>query len=194
MSVAFNLTNSLKDNMDFINIVGKESGQPVEQCYQCGKCTAGCPVAFAMDYPPHRVLRMVQLGLKENVLKSQAIWLCAGCSTCTSRCPRNVDLAQVMDSLRGLAKHEGVPLDDRARDVSLFYDCFLNTVKNNGKLHELGMMLNYNLKNKHLFKNANTGLAMFTRSKIKFLPAKTKNHRDVAKIFQRVHELEGEAR
>ncbi|WP_027363904.1 4Fe-4S dicluster domain-containing protein [Desulfotruncus alcoholivorax] len=194
MSVAFNLTNSLKDNFGFINNVSKESGQPVEQCYQCGKCTAGCPVAFAMDYPPHRVLRMVQLGLKENVLRSQAIWLCAGCSTCTSRCPRNVDLAQVMDCLRSLAKREGVPLDDRARDVSLFYDCFLNTVEDNGKLYELGMMLNYNLKTRQLFKNANTGLAMLTRNKIKFLPAKTKNRRDVAMIFQRVRELEGKAR
>jgi len=194
MSVAINLTNSLKDNLGFINHVSQESGQPVEQCYQCGKCTAGCPMAFAMDYPPHRVLRMVQLGLKEKVLKCQAIWLCAGCSTCTSRCPRKVDLAQVMDSLRGLAKREGVPLEDRARDVSVFYDCFLNTVQAKGKLFELGMMLNYNLKTRHLFKNADTGLAMFTRSKIKFLPAKTKNHREVAGIFQRVRELEGKAR
>jgi heterodisulfide reductase subunit C len=191
---AINLTASLNDNVDFIMHVSKESGQPVEQCYQCGKCTAGCPIAFAMDFPPHRVLRMVQLGLKERVLQSQAIWLCACCSTCTSRCPRNVDLAQVMDCLRGLARREGIPLEDRARDIAMFYDCFLNTVKDNGKLYELGMMLNYNLKTRQFFKNADTGLAMFTRSKIKFLPAKNKNHRDVTQIFQRVKELEEKAK
>lgn len=194
MSVAINLTDSMKDNLDFISKVSKESGQPVEQCYQCGKCTAGCPITFAMDHPPHRVLRMVQLGLKDRVLKSQAIWLCAGCSTCTSRCPRKVDLAQVMDCLRSLAKHEGSPLEDRARDVAMFYDCFLNTVKDNGKLYEFGMMLNYNLKTRNFFKNADAGLAMFTRNKIKFLPPKNKNHQEVAQIFKRVRELEEKAR
>jgi len=191
MSVAINLTNNLIDNLDFITDVNKESGQSVEHCYQCGKCTAGCPVAFAMDYPPHRVLRMVQLGLRKQLLRSQAIWLCAGCSTCTSRCPRKVDLARVMDCLRGMAKREGVALGGRARGVSMFYDCFLNTVKGNGKLYELGMMLNYNFKTGHFFKNADTGLAMFARNKIKILPPKIKKHRDVEQIFRRVRELEG---
>ncbi|WP_347489167.1 4Fe-4S dicluster domain-containing protein [Desulfoscipio sp. XC116] len=190
MSLAIDLSASLHDNSGFIDYVSKESGQPVEQCYQCGKCTAGCPVAFAMDFPPHRVIRLVQLGLQEQVLSSQAIWICAGCSTCTSRCPRNVDLARVMDCLRGLAKRNGVKTQGRAKDVSTFYDCFLNTVKGNGKLYELGMMLKYNLKTRHIFQNSSTGLAMFSRNKIKLLPARNKSHRDIELIFRRVRELE----
>lgn len=152
------------------------------------------PAGFYHGLPPHRVLRLVQLGLQERVLQSQAIWLCAGCNTCTSRCPRNVDLARVMDCLRGLAKRDGILLEGRARDVAIFYDCFLNTVKDNGKLYELGMMLNYNLKTRQIFKNADTGLAMFTKNKVKLLPARTQNHRDIGLIFERIRKLEGNAR
>ncbi|MBF7084648.1 4Fe-4S dicluster domain-containing protein [Desulfallas sp. Bu1-1] len=187
---AINLTSNVKDNLDFIMHVSKESGQPVQHCYQCGKCTAGCPVAFAMDYPPNRIIRMVQLGLKEHVLKSQAIWLCAYCSTCTSRCPRNVNLARVMDCLRGMARREGIQLEGRAKKIALFYDCFLDTVKRNGKLYELGMMLNYNLKTGHFFKDAGTGLAMFTKGKIKLIPTKNENYKDLAQIFERIEEME----
>ncbi|WP_066638692.1 4Fe-4S dicluster domain-containing protein [Desulfolucanica intricata] len=185
-----NLTINLHDNKDFIEYVSIESGQPVQQCYQCGKCTAGCPIAFAMDYSPNRIIRMVQLGLKGEVLKSQTIWLCAYCSTCTSRCPRHVNLAQVMDCLRGLARREGVQLKGRAKDIALFYDCFLDTVKDNGKLYELGMMLNYNVKSRNLLKYADTGLAMFRRGKIKFFPTKNKNLKELAEIFKGVKESE----
>ena len=61
-----NVNQSIEKNADFIKEVGIESGQPVQKCYQCGKCTAGCPVAFAMDYPPQQVIRMVQLGMKDR--------------------------------------------------------------------------------------------------------------------------------
>ena len=185
-----NLTTRIKDNKDFIKYVSDESGQPVQQCYQCGKCTAGCPVAFEMDYSPNRIVRMVQLGLKEQVLKSQSIWLCAYCSTCTSRCPRKVDIAKIMDCLRGMSRREGVPLEGRAKDISLFYDSFLDTVKDNGKLYELGMMLKFNLKSKNYLRDADTGLAMFARGKIKFLPMRNENYKDMALLFKRVKELE----
>ncbi|WP_066639837.1 4Fe-4S dicluster domain-containing protein [Desulfolucanica intricata] len=187
---AINLTNNIKNNIKFIEYVSTESGQPIQQCYQCGKCTAGCPTAFAMDYSPNRIIRMIQLGLKEEVLKSQSIWLCAYCSTCTSRCPCHVNLAQVMDCLRGLAKREGVQLEGRAKNIALFYDCFLDTVKDNGKLYELGMMLNYNVKNRDYLKDADTGLAMFTRGKLRFLPMRNENYKEIALIFKRAKELE----
>lgn len=191
---AINLTTSVKDNLDFINQVSKESGEPVQHCYQCGKCTAGCPVAYTMDYPPNRIMRMVQLGLKDRVLNSQAIWLCAYCSTCTSRCPRHINLARVMDCLRGMARREEVRLKGRAQKIALFYDCFLDTVKRNGKLFELGMMLNYNLKTRHILKDAGTGLAMLAKGKIKFIPPKNENHRELGQIFARIEELEGNSR
>src|SRR5208282_717492 len=72
----------------------------VADCYQCGKCTAGCPVAMHMDVAPNQVVRLVQLGEWEKALQSRAIWECVGCQTCSTRCPKEVDCAGVMDALR----------------------------------------------------------------------------------------------
>ena len=80
--------------------INEVSGEKVGDCYQCGKCSAACPVCQAMDILPHQVLRYLQLGLLEEVLASKTIWICASCFTCAARCPRDVDLANVMEGLR----------------------------------------------------------------------------------------------
>jgi len=75
------------------------SGQVMLSCNQCGKCSAGCPVAFSMDVLPNQVVRLAQLGI-EDVLDSQTIWTCAACLTCVARCPKGLDLPRVMEALR----------------------------------------------------------------------------------------------
>ncbi len=96
---------------EFVERVEEISGQDVMACNQCGKCSAGCPAAVAMDLLPSQVIRFVQLGLEE-VLDSKTIWLCASCLTCLSRCPRGVDLPRIMEALRQLAlRREGDHLD-----------------------------------------------------------------------------------
>lgn len=84
---------------DFVRRVEEISGQELLACNQCGKCSSGCPVAFAMDVLPSGVIRLVQLGLEE-ALEADTIWYCASCQTCLSRCPRGVDLPRVMEALR----------------------------------------------------------------------------------------------
>ncbi len=93
---------------DFAGKVKDISGQNLMACNQCGKCSAGCPVAFAMDMLPNQVIRLAQLG-QEEVLKSRTIWLCASCLTCASRCPKGVDLSKVMDALRLIVLRSGTP-------------------------------------------------------------------------------------
>jgi len=83
--------------------VEKQSGQNVLECYQCGKCSAGCPTAYAMDLTPRQLMRGIQLGLKDEVLGSTTIWLCLSCQTCSVRCPRQIDIARVLESVRQLA-------------------------------------------------------------------------------------------
>jgi heterodisulfide reductase subunit C len=84
---------------DFVHDIETISGQSLLACNQCGKCSAGCPVAFGMDILPNQVLRMAQLGIEE-VLDAQTIWTCAACLTCVSRCPKGIDLPRVMEALR----------------------------------------------------------------------------------------------
>ncbi|HTU01480.1 MAG TPA: 4Fe-4S dicluster domain-containing protein, partial [Candidatus Sulfotelmatobacter sp.] len=79
----------------------------VRACYQCGKCTAGCPLSASMDLMPNQVLRLLQLGEHEQVLQSSTIWQCASCLTCASRCPKEVDPARVMEALRTVLLRQG---------------------------------------------------------------------------------------
>ncbi|NLE77761.1 MAG: disulfide reductase [Chloroflexi bacterium] len=88
---------------DLVRQVQEISGQDLLACYQCGKCAAGCPVAFAMDLLPSLVIRLAQLGLIEELLETETIWLCAACQTCYTRCPKGVDLSRIMEALRELA-------------------------------------------------------------------------------------------
>ncbi|MFN3309717.1 MAG: 4Fe-4S dicluster domain-containing protein [Anaerolineales bacterium] len=87
---------------EFVNRVETISGQSLLACNQCGKCSAGCPVAFSMDILPNQVIRMAQLGM-EDVLQVQTIWTCAACLTCVSRCPKGIDLPRVMEALRQIS-------------------------------------------------------------------------------------------
>lgn len=82
------------------------SGENLHACFQCGKCSAGCPLGSEMDLLPNQVIRLLQLGDKD-VLKSNAIWLCASCFTCASRCPKGVDLSKIMEALRTILLREG---------------------------------------------------------------------------------------
>jgi len=93
---------------EFSAKVAELSGQNLRLCYQCGKCSAGCPMAFAMDLLPNQVMRLVQLGLAEDIADCRTIWLCASCLACTVRCPKGVDIARVMEALRLLTLRKNV--------------------------------------------------------------------------------------
>lgn len=83
------------------------SGETLAHCYQCGKCSAGCPLEKEMGILPHQVIRLLQLGWEETALDARAIWLCASCHTCAARCPRGVDLSCLMEALRVIRLRRG---------------------------------------------------------------------------------------
>ncbi len=87
---------------EFVRQVETISGESLLKCNQCGKCSAGCPVAFDLDLLPSQVIRMAQLGFEE-VLESQTIWTCAACLTCVARCPKAIDLPRIMEALRSIS-------------------------------------------------------------------------------------------
>lgn len=99
---------SRKLDSDFIKKVAEISGQDLLACNQCGKCSAGCPMGFAMDWLPNQIIRLAQLGLEEDITASKTVWLCASCLTCTVRCPRGVDLGRVMEAIRLIALRKNI--------------------------------------------------------------------------------------
>ena len=85
-----------------------QGGEKLMRCFQCGTCTSDCPIArFSETYRPRQIIRMTQLGLRERVLHSDTLWLCAACFTCSDRCPQDVEVASVIRVLRNLAAQEG---------------------------------------------------------------------------------------
>src|SRR5512136_2131184 len=84
-------------------------GEKLMRCFQCGTCTSDCPIAeFSDTYRPRQIIRMAQMGLKDRVLKSDTLWLCAACFRCTDRCPQGVEVASVIRVLRNMAAEEGI--------------------------------------------------------------------------------------
>jgi heterodisulfide reductase subunit C len=89
-----------KIRADFVKKIEELSGQKLLACYQCGKCSAGCPAVSEMDILPNQVIRFAQLGLKEELLESKSVWVCASCYTCNVRCPKGIKIAEVMEAVR----------------------------------------------------------------------------------------------
>lgn len=89
-----------KIHNDLIKQAEEISGENFMTCYQCGRCSAGCPMVKEMDLLPNQILRYAQLGLGEEILKSKTIWVCSACFTCGVRCPKGIDIARVMEAFR----------------------------------------------------------------------------------------------
>lgn len=156
---------------------------PLERCQDCGKCSAGCPVAFAMDYLPNQIAHLVRLGLPDRALGSNAIWLCASCETCATRCPMDIDLAAIMDVLRQEARRTKGPATGGR--VGAFHTVFLSSVKKYGRAHELGLVGALKLKTRDLFSDLALGVRMFVKGKFGLLPQRVRQVQQVRGTFSR---------
>lgn len=173
--------------------IEKDCGEKVSHCYQCGKCSAGCPISFQMDYLPNQIMRMVQLGMEKQVLSSRTIWLCASCLTCSARCPRKIDIAEIMDYLRRRAyKKQLIPLDET--EIPLFNKIFLRNIELFGRLYEMGLIGMFNLLSGEFFKDMSLAPKMFLKQKIGVFPHKIRNLKEVREIFKKSGKFGGARR
>jgi heterodisulfide reductase subunit C2 len=159
-------------------------------CYQCGKCTAGCPVAASMEIKPNQVIRLLQLGNAEAALHSRAIWKCVSCQTCSTRCPKNVDCAAVMDVLRQTSLEQGVAAASE-QPVVEFQKAFLANIRRYGRLNELALVASYKsamVLRAHrfamLFADATLAPALQRRKKLHLIGESVKDRRAVEEIFE----------
>lgn len=137
-------------------------------CYQCAKCSAGCPVADEMDVLPHQVIHMQALGMDESLLAAQTPWICAGCYTCATRCPNDINITAVMDGLRRRVIESGAPCP--RPEVLKFHRAFLRDVARRGRVHEVRMMGEYNLAIGKPFNNIRLAPTMFFKGRLHLLP------------------------
>jgi len=173
---------------DLIDEAQRRSGTPIGACLQCHKCASGCPIGPEMDLLPSQVIRLVQLGAADEVLRSRAIWLCASCEACTTRCPMDIDIAAVMDTLRMLAVERKVPIPDA--HGRQFNRSFLGSVRRHGRVFEVGMLAAYKLRSGDLMSDAGKVPQMLRKGKLSLLPHRSGSTKEVRQVFRRAEEEE----
>jgi heterodisulfide reductase subunit C2 len=178
-------TLSVQQSRDiaFVRQVEEASEQKVSKCYQCGNCMAGCAYTFVYDYPVSQIMRLIQLGQKDVVLKSRSIWLCASCQACTTRCPNDLDIARIMETLRIMSRRGGVVSEP---DIRTFYDEFLRSVKTFGRVFETGLLPVYNIKARKPFADLDLAPRLLKKGKLTFLPTRIEGRKKIAEIFERL--------
>jgi len=169
--------------------------EAVSGCYQCGTCSGSCPVAPAggMDYTPRTTMRMIQAGLEDEVLASETVWTCSACYSCAVRCPRDIDITDVMIRLRNLALIRGYPARTGVAHRGKVYNTdFMEIVRRLGRIYEPELVIRYHLKTNplNLMGMAPVGLKMLLKHKLRLLPDPIEGRREVQGIFYRLRKEE----
>ncbi len=172
----------------FLSEIETISGTEVSSCFQCYRCTNGCPVAADMDIVPHGIMRCIMDGRREKALSSGAIWTCLNCITCSVRCPNGIDVARVFETLRVLSVEAGLAA---TMDTRLFDELFIESISKHGRLYELKTVMRYRLLKKELFEDTAMGLDMIRRKRMGLIPH---NIRDRKKLGKTIQELAGKTK
>jgi len=157
--------------------------EDASRCVQCGKCTASCPIAPEMDLKPSQVLRHIQINSSKPVLQCSTIWLCVSCETCSSRCPEGIEIATLMDTLRKVAIEEGLAMGQK--QIVAFDEIFLDSIKRYGRVHELGLVMRYNMASRQPLKDAHLGLLMLGKGKLSLFAHGIRDRATIREIFRK---------
>ncbi|MCX5878831.1 MAG: 4Fe-4S dicluster domain-containing protein [Deltaproteobacteria bacterium] len=168
-------------DLSFRHEVNERSGENVGLCWHCRTCAGGCPYVKAMDYHPHAVFRLVQLGLRKEALESSTIWICVSCNTCSIQCPAAIDIPAIMDALRHMALAEGVKIAQP--EIVKFHEEVLGSIKRYGRTHKLEIMMRYKVRMRQWFQDMDLGLKMLARRKLDLTPSKIERPEEVSRLF-----------
>ncbi len=178
-----------RSGAELANSIAARAGVKLHECYQCGKCTAGCPMAHAMDLMPRQLVRYMQLGRMEEILGSKSVWLCASCHTCVERCPHSIDIPSLMELSRQAAKARGRV---GVKTVDMFSGIFMQNVKMFGKSHEALMEGVYNVTTGRFMQDMENVPHMLKNKMVGIEPHTTNNPEEIKALIERALEMGGE--
>jgi heterodisulfide reductase subunit C len=165
-------------------------GESVHWCVQCGTCSASCPNVHKMDYSPRKIIALVRAGRRYDALTSNTMWVCASCYLCTVRCPKDVKITELMHTLECLSVRHGLR---NGGTTPALYRAFVDSIKGNGRVHELGMMMKFFLKTNPLaaLKIISVGLQLLSHGRMSIKPTRIKGVEQIKTIVERAHALGG---
>ncbi|MGA7617093.1 MAG: 4Fe-4S dicluster domain-containing protein [Thermoanaerobaculia bacterium] len=135
-----------------------------DACFQCNRCTAGCPLFAAMDLSPAQMVHHLLLGEWEPVVESDAIWACVHCETCTARCPQQVDVSGLLHAARVAAWQAGrLPRD---KTIATYFASFVENLYLYGRSAELPLTLIWKLKSEDYLRDMLLGIRLLSRGKL----------------------------
>jgi heterodisulfide reductase subunit C2 len=163
--------------------IEKISGVDLSVCYQCKKCSVGCPVNKFTQAPPSEIIRRLHLGAGDELLESDLVWMCLSCETCYGRCPMQINIPAVIDALRSLAVQKGSK--SPKGNIPLFNKAFLAGVKTFGRSYDLAMIMQYKLGSGSLMQDTEKFPTMLAKGKMALLPPSGADKKAVKQVFDR---------
>lgn len=181
-----------KSSRDWSARVEELAHTRLRDCYQCGKCSAGCPLGAAMETSPTRLMRAAQTGDVLSAARGASIWRCVSCLTCSARCPKSVEVASVVDAFRQIAIEENCLSPEAAKTIE-FQKAFLRSVRRNGRTNELEMVADFEIRYflrrfavTNALRDATLGPKMLSKGKLHFkLGSPVKDKGLVRRIFDK---------
>lgn len=166
-------------------------GERLVHCLQCGSCGGSCPSGADMEYTPRGIFALVAAGERDKVLSANTMWACVSCYFCTSRCPQEIPITDIMYTLKRMSIAENKYKDT---DAPALAKAFTDFVDKYGRSFEFGLATSYHLLNRPLkmMKMGPMGIAMFTRGRMALLPTKIKNLGQLQAIIRKAKELSGQ--
>jgi heterodisulfide reductase subunit C len=173
----------LEDAHPWLEAVREASGVDLDSCLECGRCSGGCSMVEMFDYSPRQIVQLVKMGAEERLLRMEALSLCVGCHLCRERCPSDIDMAALVDFFRSRAVERGIPLSNP--NVELFNALFLKSVHARGRISELPLSLEYNIRTRRYMNDVDLGKKLLRRGKLKLLPLWVRDRKRVRALFSR---------
>ena len=168
------------------NLLHAAAGNPLTTCIQCGTCSGTCPVAGFMDHTPRRLIAMIRADRKEQVLKSNTYWYCASCYQCTVRCPRGIDIAEMMYALKRYSMWKGSHQKDLIGPT--FSETFVQTIMRSGRSYEPVLATTYLFTYgfQEMLQEAATATGLMLKGRMPLLPPRIKRLENFKRMVRKI--------